>query len=39
MSIENKFPKNPADIVYVALLFMQKWAYFSRKTIVCAALK
>jgi hypothetical protein len=24
MSIERKFPKNPSDIMYIALTFMQK---------------
>jgi hypothetical protein len=26
MSIERKFPKNPSDIMYIALTFMQKWS-------------
>jgi len=26
MAIENKFPKAPSDIIYVALSFLQKWS-------------
>ena len=26
MSTESKFPKNPSDIMYIALTFMQKWS-------------
>lgn len=38
MSIRHEFPKSPSDIVYIAILFMQKSGVCcSRKVIACAS--